>query len=98
MKDTLFRLFKKKPQPNDNQILLRAERAYRTLKSEGFEEALQEVENAIWERFFASSGMEHEEREALYNHIKGVQMVKAQLEAFVQQGEYVKREATKGFN
>jgi hypothetical protein len=86
----MFRLFKKKEVKTDNAVLVRAERAYQLLKQDVFNEAMLDVENALWEKFYESQLPEYKEREALYSSIKGMQLIKAQLEAYVAQGQFVK--------
>lgn len=86
----MFRFFRTKKQEPDIKLVDRGNRAEQLLKSPAFAEALEDVENKVWEQFFATTADDPAARDVLYTHITALHNIKQTLEGFVEQGKLSK--------
>jgi len=67
----------------------RAQDAQRLLDDQIFQEAFQEIEKSLTERWKASGPDDFNTREDLYNQMRGLEAFRTQLSSFVLTGKFV---------
>ena len=81
-----FRLLKRKEALPSEEKIHRAQRASALLHIDSFHEALDDVENEIWESFFSAPADDVDAQCILYQHVNALKMIKVRLEQFVEAG------------
>lgn len=82
-----FRLFRKKKEPTDDQLVIDGNKARVLVESEAYTQAMAELEEKIWLQFVNTVGDAPEDREVLYTHLTALRLLHEQLLKSVQRGQ-----------
>ena len=83
----MFRLFGKDTKKITPEVIHRGKNAEQLLNSNVYLEATVDVENKIWEQFFATPADDKDSREVLYTHIVALKNVQDTLACYVAEAQ-----------